>query len=203
MIIFTTCVAVCPCVFGSLTRNVLTGSLLGIVLEAGTYNEMMGKPGSELFSLMCGPKKTLFLRLSLTGSKFRSSQAMSAAQSRNASGSATPVDVAGELINGDESPKTNGEKQLVRRKSHRPASFITPEHQKAMAGQSLNQSHKTMQKERSEQGEVKLDVYWQYLKAASLVGGLLYAISIVLQQVASIGESHRIRFGTMQPLNLV
>ena len=39
----------------------------------------------------------------------------------------------------------------------------------------------------SEQGEVKRDVYLQYLKAASLWGGIFYAVSTILQQGASIG----------------
>ncbi|KAG8892194.1 hypothetical protein FRC00_012486, partial [Tulasnella sp. 408] len=103
----------------------------GIILESGSYSEIRMKPETELYKLITGAKT------------------LSANQSRTPSGTATPVSSEGVLIDEDDSSafKKTVDKQSKRRKSQRAPSFVSPETQKALAGQSLGRAHKTMQKE--------------------------------------------------------
>ncbi|KAG8894385.1 hypothetical protein FRC00_009035, partial [Tulasnella sp. 408] len=103
----------------------------GIILESGSYSEIRMKPETELYKLITGAKS------------------LSANQSRTPSGTATPVNSEGVLIDEDDSSalKKTVDEQLKRRKSQRPPSFVSPETQRALAGQSLGRAHKTMQKE--------------------------------------------------------
>ncbi|KAG8899063.1 hypothetical protein FRC01_010678, partial [Tulasnella sp. 417] len=145
----------------------------GIILESGSYSEIRMKPETELYKLITGAKS------------------LSADQSRSASGTATPVNSEGVMIDEDDSSavKQTVNEQLKRRKSQRPPSFVSPETQKALAGQSLGHAHKTMQKELSEQGEVKWEVYRQYMNAASAVGFASYLLCILGQQVATVASN--------------
>ena len=63
----------------------------------------------------------------------------------------TPVDSVDAPVDEEEPDEVDkmasGDMQLARRKSHKPPSFVSAEHQKAMAGQSLGQAHRTIQKE--------------------------------------------------------
>ncbi|KIO34137.1 hypothetical protein M407DRAFT_3597 [Tulasnella calospora MUT 4182] len=145
----------------------------GIILESGSYSEIRMKPETELYKLITGAKS------------------LSADQSRSDSGTATPVNSEGVLIDEDEPTalKKTVNEQLKRRKSQRPPSFVSPETQKVLAGQSLGNAHKTMQKELSEQGEVKWEVYRQYMNAASAWGFAAYLLCILGQQVARVAST--------------
>ena len=44
-------------------------------------------------------------------------------------------------------------------------------------------------KEHSEQGRVKTDVYFEYIKAASKTGFILFVLALVVQQVLSLGAN--------------
>ncbi|KAG8890737.1 hypothetical protein FRB99_003859, partial [Tulasnella sp. 403] len=155
----------------------------GIILESGSYSDIQMKPQSELYKLVTG------------------ATSLSANQSRTASGSVTPVNSEGVLIEeADEADKLDelmhDHTLASRRKSQRPPSFITPEDQKTQASQALTQQSKTIEKERrqvtklqTEQGEVKREVYWQYLKAASLSGGILFLLSTAFHQVTTVLSS--------------
>ncbi|KAG8976539.1 hypothetical protein FRB90_009112, partial [Tulasnella sp. 427] len=145
----------------------------GIVLESGSYSEIRMKPETELYKLITGART------------------LSANQSRTASGTATPVNFEGVLIDEDDSAalKKTVTDELKRRKSQRPPSFISPATQRVLAGQSLGNAHKTMQKELSEQGEVKWEVYKQYMNAASAVGFASYLLCIFGRQFATVASS--------------
>lgn len=51
------------------------------------------------------------------------------------------------------------------------------------------QKSKQFVKEASEQGQVKWEVYWKYLEAASILGVMAYLTGTVLQQVFTLCES--------------
>ncbi|KAG8854878.1 hypothetical protein FRB96_007278 [Tulasnella sp. 330] len=141
----------------------------GIFLESGSYGDIMSKPGSELFKLVTG---------------------MSTLGSGPGSGTLTP-NSEGTAIDPEETAlvleaSIGDIKKGTRRKSQRAPSLLSPEAQKASTGESLTRLSRVVQKERSEQGKVKREVYWQYLQAASIIGSIAYVFSVVLTQVFNV-----------------
>lgn len=145
-----------------------TYSPLGIILESGSYNEILNKPGSELFNLITG------------------NQPLSAQNgSRQASGSVTPVDT---VVSEDIDLTAGPQSEKLRKKSHRQPSIISPEMQKQMNGQALAKTSNTIQKERSEQGEVKREVYKQVLITLFPRERRLTFVPAVLESLICLGR---------------
>ncbi|KAG8992893.1 hypothetical protein FRB94_011203 [Tulasnella sp. JGI-2019a] len=139
----------------------------GIFLESGSYGDIMGKPGSELFKLV-------------TGVTSLASRSGSGTVTPNANSERTAIDIDDSEMAFDGSNEDM--KKVARRKSQRAPSLLSPEAQKALTDQSLATQSKVVQKERSEQGKVKREVYWQYLQAASFIGAVAYVFAIILAQ---------------------
>ncbi|PCH44281.1 multidrug resistance-associated ABC transporter [Wolfiporia cocos MD-104 SS10] len=144
----------------------------GIILESGSYEELINNNESELYKLIKG-HGTL-----------------------TASGMSTPftLDTATPSSHGDtvvgstdltEEKLDCVDRKLVRRKSFGKATLMS------------NLPTRTVSdgptKEHSEQGRVKLSVYLQYIKAASKTGFAFFVICMVLQQVTSVAGNNTLR----------
>ncbi|KAG8965978.1 hypothetical protein FRC03_012713 [Tulasnella sp. 419] len=140
----------------------------GIILESGTYGEILTQPESELCKLLTGH--------SSLGN-----------DSREASGTATPTvfDPSPEEDNSSTMGKML-EFEKNRRKSHRQPSLVPIEQLKTSTEQEIHRKSVVTEKEKSEQGKVKRDVYIEYIKAGSILGGISYGFAVILQQVFTI-----------------
>ncbi|KAG2035311.1 P-loop containing nucleoside triphosphate hydrolase protein [Suillus americanus] len=139
----------------------------GIILESGSYNELMSNPDSEVRKLVHGH--------SASGS----SSGM--ATPGRSSGMATPTTSDGD---GDMQATLVGELESVSEKVLRKGSF-----KKAVLAappKLRDASSDGITKEHSEQGRVKMEVYSQYLHAASTKGFLFFVLATVLQQAVSV-----------------
>ncbi|KAG1888634.1 ABC transporter type 1, transmembrane domain-containing protein [Suillus subluteus] len=139
----------------------------GIILESGSYNELMSNPDSEVRKLVHGHA---------TGG---SSSGM--ATPGRSSGMATPTTSEGD---GDMQATLVGELEYVSEKVSRKGSF-----KKAVLAappKLRDASSDGLTKEHSEQGRVKMEVYSQYLHAASRKGFLFFVLATVLQQAVSV-----------------
>ncbi|KAH7904260.1 P-loop containing nucleoside triphosphate hydrolase protein, partial [Hygrophoropsis aurantiaca] len=148
----------------------------GIILESGSYTDLLANPESEVRKLIQGHGTT-----SGTSTPGRSS------------GVSTPITEGDAQSTLAESLDVVSEK-VTRRESFRKAALA------AQPGlRDVSTSGPT--KEHSEQGRVKKEVYTQYLQAASSIGFTLFVITTLLQQAVSVlatfmlrlwGESNRV-----------
>jgi ABC-type multidrug transport system fused ATPase/permease subunit len=138
----------------------------GIILERGTYASAMANP-SELYKLITGLGK----------------------QTNNSSGTATPVVQIPEESDEENSVDDGSiqeKRHVVRRLSSgmRRASVVSIKQAKRDALRDLRESAKP--KEHSEKGSVKIDVYKQYVNAASRIGVAIFIIFMITGQASSI-----------------
>jgi hypothetical protein len=75
----------------------------------------------------------------------------------------------------------------------RPPIWSRKEHQD-LYEQKLSQQSKVILKEMSQQGRVKADIYFKYLKAASRLGVFFFVFCMLLQNAFTIRKSLRISF---------
>ncbi|KAF8340537.1 metal resistance protein YCF1 [Cantharellus anzutake] len=149
----------------------------GIILERGSYEVIMQKPGSELCKLI---------------TEFSSKGGSS---SNPTSGSATPITsdngstLAGSLRGTNSILSADGsaglQYKLQASLQARPP-ILSSEEQRERYASSLSLKSTQFVKESSEQGKVKGAVYGKYLEAASKVGVALFAFSILAQQALTI-----------------
>ncbi|KAF8751844.1 ABC transporter transmembrane region [Rhizoctonia solani] len=132
----------------------------GIILETGTYTEIVADPSKELAKLIANHKK---------GNS-------SAGASRAQSGTATPVNPPDEL---QQSTSASGTTLAT--------SIPLPPRKRHLLRAQLHAEAGTDQKlEHREQGNVKLSVYKRYFEASSKLGVLAYILCMVAQQGCSI-----------------
>lgn len=119
-----------------------------------------------------------------------------------ASGSTTPVVTDSEStvfgsVRGARSPRSKEgsptssvtlEEKLQALLQERPP-VMSRNEQQLMFENEQTQKSKQFVKEASEQGQVKWEVYWKYLEAASILGVMAYLTGTVLQQVFTLCES--------------
>lgn len=144
----------------------------GIILESGPYNDLMSNPDSEVRKLVHG-------------------HATSGANSGTttpgrSSGMATPT-----TSEGDMHATLVGELECVsekvsRRESFKKAVLAAPPKLRDASSDGITKEH-------SEQGRVKMEVYSQYLHAASKKGFLLFVLATVLQQAVSVMSTVMLR----------
>ncbi|KAG1791532.1 P-loop containing nucleoside triphosphate hydrolase protein [Suillus plorans] len=134
----------------------------GIILESGSYDELMLNPDSEVRKLVHGH-----------------------ATSGSNSGMTTPG------REGDMQATLVGELESVSEKVSRRESFTKAV--LATAPKLRDASSDGITKEHSEQGRVKMEVYSQYLRAASKKGFLFFVLATVLQQVVSVMSTVMLR----------
>ncbi|KAG9104389.1 hypothetical protein FRC06_002943 [Ceratobasidium sp. 370] len=146
----------------------------GIILESGTFTEIMSDPTKELAKLITNHKK--------------SNQG-----SRTQSGTATPIDPASEI---QESSSTSDEtlasslpspskEKLAPKKLRRPT-IMSVRSQQRLRAQLQAQAGTAQKAEHREQGNVKLGVYKRYFQASSVPGVIAFMLCMVLQQACSI-----------------
>ncbi|KAF8747849.1 ABC transporter transmembrane region [Rhizoctonia solani] len=149
----------------------------GIILETGTYTEIVADPSKELAKLIANHKK---------GNS-------SAGASRTQSGTATPVNPPDELQQSTSAsgttlatsiPTPTKEKALV--KSQRRPSVLSIRSQQRLRAQLHAEAGTDQKLEHREQGNVKLSVYKRYFEASSKLGVLAYILCMVAQQGCSI-----------------
>ncbi|KAF8703060.1 ABC transporter transmembrane region, partial [Rhizoctonia solani] len=149
----------------------------GIILETGTYTEIVADPSKELAKLIANHKK---------GNS-------SAGASRAQSGTATPVNPPDELQQSTSAsgttlaasiPTPTKEKALA--KSQRRPSVLSIRSQQRLRAQLHAEAGTDQKLEHREQGNVKLSVYKRYFEASSKLGVLAYILCMVAQQGCSI-----------------
>ncbi|OJA12951.1 hypothetical protein AZE42_07484 [Rhizopogon vesiculosus] len=138
----------------------------GIILECGAYNELMSNSDSETRKLVHGHAT--------------SGSTSGAATPGRSSGMATPTTSEG----GDMQATLVGELEYVAEKVARRDSFKKAV--LASAPKLRDAPRDGISKEHSEQGRVKMEVYSQYLHAASKKGFMLFVLATVLQQAVSV-----------------
>lgn len=149
----------------------------GIILQRGTYDVAMKDTSSELYKLIAGLGKQ-------------------STRTSDDSGAATPtVEIESEKEEGDgcDDVESMEKRQVIRRLSSgfRRASTVSIRQSKRDALRDLRESAKP--KEHSEKGSVKIDVYRQYINAASRIGVALFLIFMVAGQGLSITTNFVLR----------
>ncbi|EUC56004.1 multidrug resistance-associated ABC transporter, partial [Rhizoctonia solani AG-3 Rhs1AP] len=148
----------------------------GIILETGTYTEIMADPSKELAKLITNHKK---------GSG-------SAGASRAHSGTATPVNPPDEIQSTSASDSTltpsistpTREKAIA--KSQRRPSVLSIRSQQKLRAQLHAEAGSDQKLEHREQGNVKFSVYKRYFEASSAPGVFAYVLCMVAQQGCAI-----------------
>ncbi|KAF8159727.1 multidrug resistance-associated ABC transporter [Crassisporium funariophilum] len=145
----------------------------GIVLESGSYQSLVADPNSEISKLVRGH-----------------------GSSNNTSGSSTPFITSGTLTPGSYNPQDNSLKEaehavalsekLRRRESFQKSRIVT-----AVSRQAASTG---LTKEHQEKGRVKIDVYKQYIQAASKIGFSFFLFTTVAQQAASVLATLTLRY---------
>ncbi|KAF8957433.1 multidrug resistance-associated ABC transporter [Flammula alnicola] len=145
----------------------------GIVLERGSYSSLLANPNSEISKLVKGH-----------------------GTSNNTSGSSTPFATSGSVT-----PRSdNGQNDFLKDEEHAAALSEKLRHresfQKArrIATVSTHKPSGGLTKEHQEQGRVKIDVYKQYIQAASKAGFVLFLFATVAQQGASVMATLTLRY---------
>ncbi|KAF8844780.1 P-loop containing nucleoside triphosphate hydrolase protein [Paxillus ammoniavirescens] len=144
----------------------------GIILECGSYRQLLSNPDSEV--------RKLIQNHATSGSASGATSGVTTPARSGGSGIATPVtsenDIQSTLLADIDSAT---EKVVVRRESFCKAVIAAPP--------PLRQAPSTgLSKEHSEQGRVKKEVYYQYLRAASKTGFFFFVLVTVVQQVVSV-----------------
>ncbi|CAE6433317.1 unnamed protein product [Rhizoctonia solani] len=149
----------------------------GIILETGTYTEIMADPGKELAKLITNHKK---------GNT-------SAGASRAHSGTATPITPPDEVQTTSASGSTLAApsistpiKEKALAKSQRRASILSIRSQQQFRAQLQAEAGSEQKVEHREQGNVKFSVYKRYFEASSAPGVFAYVLCMVAQQGCAI-----------------
>ncbi|CAE6405604.1 unnamed protein product [Rhizoctonia solani] len=148
----------------------------GIILETGTYTEIVADQNKELAKLIANHKK---------GNS-------SAGASRAQSGTATPITPPDEIQSTIASGSTlvppipTPTKEKAVAKSQRRPSILSIRSQQRFRAQLHAEAGADQKLEHREQGNVKLSVYKRYFEASSTPGVLAYILCMVAQQGCSI-----------------
>ncbi|KAH9852113.1 metal resistance protein YCF1 [Lenzites betulinus] len=143
----------------------------GVILEAGTYTELISNPQCELHKLVKGHGN---MTASLTSGI--STPFITGFSSTPSSGTGTAVESKNQDLT--EEKLESVDKTLIRRKSF----------SKAVIDDTLptRTASDGPTKEHSEQGRVKREVYLRYLEAASRMGFGAFLVAMILSQIAAL-----------------
>ncbi|KAB5588814.1 Metal resistance protein YCF1 [Ceratobasidium theobromae] len=145
----------------------------GIILESGTFAEIIADPSKELAKLIANHKKGA----SAGGSRTQSGTATPIVPNDQQSTSASDTTIA-------PSPTSIKDKALV--KSQRRPSILSIRSQQRLRAQLQAQSGGEQKMEHREQGNVKMSVYKRYFQASSAPGVVAYLLCMVGQQACAI-----------------
>lgn len=171
----------------------------GIILESGTYDDILKQPSSELCKLMCESASiyTFFFLFPYAYVRSTEYSSKSSSSSANNSGSATPLVTDGESTlfgsfrttrslqgakEGSPSAETVSLQEKLQALLQERPPVLTRREQQVEFEQALTRQSTQFLKEASQQGKVKWQVYWKYLEAASLSGVFFYIFFIFAQQ---------------------
>lgn len=138
----------------------------GIVVEAGTYEQLNSQQGGYIASLIKGHGNIL----TSSGTSTPKTTGTTASDEKTDSGTLS-----------EEKSNNKEDESLSSKCASRRTSFSKP----VVTGISLTPASRTT-KEHSEQGRVKIDVYLRYIQAASVPGFIILLLAIVLQQGVQI-----------------
>ncbi|OBZ66416.1 Metal resistance protein YCF1 [Grifola frondosa] len=146
----------------------------GIILESGSYNDLISNNQSELYKLIKGH-----------GNLTSSGMSTPFITGDSATPSSEGDTVVASLQDLTEEKLESVDKKLIRRTSYGKAVIEDDIPVRAVSDGPT--------KEHSEHGRVKWDVYMQYIEAASKAGFVSFVIATVLQQVASLAGNNTLR----------
>ncbi|KIJ59434.1 hypothetical protein HYDPIDRAFT_118534 [Hydnomerulius pinastri MD-312] len=149
----------------------------GIILECGSYRQLMSNLDSEV--------RKLVQNHATNGSSSGATSGATTPARSSGSGIDTPTtsegDMQATLVDIDAATE-----KVVRRESFRKAVIAPPPLLREASTSGPTKEH-------SEQGRVKMEVYSQYLKAASKKGFFFFVLVTVLQQVVSVMSTVMLR----------
>ncbi|KAG1740326.1 P-loop containing nucleoside triphosphate hydrolase protein [Suillus lakei] len=145
----------------------------GIILENGSYNDLMSNPDSEVRKLVHGHATSGHNSGTTTPGR--------------SSGMATPTTSEGDMHATFVGKLECVSEKVARRESFKKAVLASPPKLRDASSDGITKEH-------SEQGRVKMEVYSQYLHAASKKGFLLFVLATVLQQAVSVVSTVMLRF---------
>ncbi|KAH9935900.1 metal resistance protein YCF1 [Epithele typhae] len=155
----------------------------GIILESGTYSQLMSDKGTEIHKLIKGHGgPSTSLSASGVSTPFTTDRAESPGSSNGDSSNNTAVGDGQEDV---EEKLDTVSKALVRRKSYGRSTLQTVE--------DSTSSSDGANKEHTEQGRVKREVYVKYIEAASRAGFMLFIVSAILQQIFGLLGNNALR----------
>ncbi|KAG0695817.1 P-loop containing nucleoside triphosphate hydrolase protein, partial [Suillus ampliporus] len=137
----------------------------GIILECGSYDDLMSNPDGEVHKLVYGHAT------SGTNSGTTTHE--------QSSGMATPTTSEGDMQSTLVGELECVSEKVTRRESFKKAVLAAPPKLRDASSSGITKEH-------SEQGRVKMDVYSQYLHAVSKKGFLFFILAMVLQQAMSV-----------------
>ncbi|KAG1776029.1 P-loop containing nucleoside triphosphate hydrolase protein [Suillus placidus] len=144
----------------------------GIILESGSYNELMSNPDSEVRKLVHGHATSGHNSGTTTPGR--------------SSGMATPTTSEGDMQATLVGELESVSEKVLRRGSFKKAVLAAPPKLRDASSDGITKEH-------SEQGRVKMEVYSQYLHAASRKGFLFFVLATVLQQAVSVMSTVMLR----------
>ncbi|CCL99693.1 uncharacterized protein FIBRA_01714 [Fibroporia radiculosa] len=145
----------------------------GIILENGSYQDLVNNTESEMYKLIKGHGS---LTTSGVSTPFVGDTATPS------SGGETAVESSRDLT---EEKLQTVDSKLIRRTSFAKATLVENLSTRAVSDGPT--------KEHSEQGRVKVDVYLQYVKAASKSGFVLFVLSTIGSQLTSVAGNNTLR----------
>ncbi|KAL4067103.1 P-loop containing nucleoside triphosphate hydrolase protein [Scleroderma yunnanense] len=143
----------------------------GIILENGSYNDLMENPDSEVRKLI---------------QNYATNGSSSGATTPRVSGRITPAGSEGDSASPFVAELNAATEKVARRQSFRRAVIAPLPSVRGTTSTGITKEH-------SEQGRVKLEVYFQYLHAASKVGFFFLVLALVLQQAMSVLSTYMLR----------
>ncbi|KAJ3561287.1 hypothetical protein NP233_g10282 [Leucocoprinus birnbaumii] len=149
----------------------------GIILESGSYTELIANEESEISKLIRGHGKS-------------SSSSGASTPHPTTSGTLTPkTEVPVEL----EEEKTLQDGLVLSEKLRQRVSFSKPRLVPPTLSK-LSSASQGLSVEHQEQGKVKITVYKEYIKAASVAGFVFFILSIIAQQATSVLATYTLRY---------
>uniref|UniRef100_A0A8H8CHK1 Metal resistance protein YCF1 n=1 Tax=Psilocybe cubensis TaxID=181762 RepID=A0A8H8CHK1_PSICU len=146
----------------------------GIMLEKGSFQHLIANPNSEISKLVKGHGT--------------SNNTSGSSTPFHSSGSATP---SGEDLSQAEYLKDNVQANILSEKLRHRQSF---EKARLTTNLTTQKASQGLSKEHQEQGRVKIEVYKQYIKAASKTGFTFFLFATVSQQAASVLATLTLRY---------
>ncbi|KAG2056246.1 multidrug resistance-associated ABC transporter [Suillus hirtellus] len=144
----------------------------GIIVDSGSYDELMSNPDSEVRKLVHGHAT--------------SGSSSGTTTPGRSSGMSTPTTSEGDMQATLVGELESVSEKVSRRESFTKAVLATPPKLRDASSDGITKEH-------SEQGRVKMEVYSQYLRAASKKGFFFFVLATVLQQMVTVTSTVMLR----------